>query len=242
MGATVSKSKQDILVNTVSGIVNTVTTNYVNANSNKVKSDQELIIDYEGATINCDVNVTQTSDVKFSVLSTNRIEATATLTSEIVNKITAALDSASKQSISGLNLGQLAVNISDQKIQQQITSFVNSAITTTISNVLVSKAEAEQKLHLNFKGATISGAKCGFTQATQIEFFSHQVAENILQNAVTSGAVTEVDDTVKATSEQSLTGVSLMGLIGGGIGGFIVLIVIIVIIYKVVQNRNSSSE
>lgn len=237
MGATVSKSNQTVVLDSLTSIVNNVTTTYVNDNSNKVNSDQKMYIDMSNSNIYCDISGNQISDVNFSVISTNKNEASTTMTNNILAQITTALESKSDQSISGLNLGQAALNIQDQNIKQKIYTMVNNSVNSTIKNVFSNEAGANQGMYIKIVGANVFGSKCEFSQANLIKMFSQQTAENMVQNAIDNKLVTVVDDTAVAENKQTLTGVSLLGLIGGGAFGLIGLMIIIYIIYTVVKKK-----
>jgi hypothetical protein len=237
MGATVSKSNQTVLVDSLTSIVNKVTTKYVNENSNKVNSEQKMYIDMSGSNIYCDISATQLSDVNISILSTNKNDAEVKMSNDIMAQITAALESKSDQSISGLNLGQMAVSIQDQEIQQQIRSMVSNSVDSTIKNVLSTQTDISQGIYFKATNSNILSDVCDFSQNNMIKMFSQQAAQNMVTSAIDNKLVTVVDDTVVAENKQSLTGVSLLGLIGGGVFGFIGLILILYIIYTVIKKK-----
>jgi hypothetical protein len=241
MGATVSKSDQTVLVESLTKIVNSVTTTYINKNSNKVSSDQKMYIDMSNSNINCNISATQISDVKFSILSTNKNEATTTMTNDILNQITTALENKNDQSISGLNLGQAALSMQNQNIKQQIQTCITNSINSSIVNIFENTAGSGQGMYIKLVGSNIFGETCDFKQSNLIQMFSEQTANNMVQNAVDNGLVTVVDTQAVAENKQSLTGVSLLGLIGGGAFGLIGLLIIIYIIYTVVKKKQDKS-
>lgn len=241
MGATVSKSKQKILVDSMSSIVSEVTTTYITNNTNKIASIQYMTVNGDYANFQCGdkpFDISQTNNVQFSVLSTNKNDASTTMTNDILNQITAALENKSNQSISGLNLGQAAVNIQDQNIQQQIRTYVKNSVNSTIENMLTNQLDSNQGMTINLKGATVQGEGCSMTQVGQIAMFSDQAAQNMVDNAIANKLITVVDDQAVAENKQTLTGVSLLGLIGGGAFGFIGFVLILYIIYTVIKKKN----
>ncbi len=237
MGATVSKSNQTVLVDSLTSIVNKVTTSYINENSSKVSSDQKMYIDMSGSNIYCDIKSTQISDVNISILSTNKNDAEVKMSNDIMAQITAALTNKSDQSISGLNLGQMAVNIQDQNIQQQIRSVVSNSVDSAIKNVLSTQTDISQGIYYKATNSNILNDVCDFSQSGMITMFAQQAAQNMVTSAIDNKIITVVDDTATAENKQALTGVSLLGLIGGGAFGFIGLLLILYIIYTVVKKK-----
>lgn len=246
MGVNVSKQQQESYTNYFTQFTNSIVTNFVNNSSNSVQSYKVINVKLDnGAAIVCgkgDFVLGQSSDNKMSALLTAKSQATNDISAKITNEIKTLLASATEQSNKGLPILQTNVNISDQKVVQNITNLVNTAVSTTISNSMTQSLNDTQVINFNVDSSMvyIKDGCVKIDQASTIQMFSQMLTDNIAQNLISNYSDNKADTSIDSKTKQS-NELTLPFLFGFGALGFIGVIIVGIIIYSMVKGTGGKN-
>lgn len=145
MGANVSNQNTEILTKTVNDVLTQITTSFVNSTNTDAYSRQQVDVDLSFATLTgCPVQIDQSARIASSALADTNSKIDLELQNQLLNKVKDQISQQVDQVNQGLNLGQANIANVKAKLDTYAKNNLQNIITSSISNVVSSRAGQEQ--------------------------------------------------------------------------------------------------
>ena len=221
MGANVSTSEN--VVNDKS--LNTIVNNYMQSSSNDVKntigSEQVNEIDIgDGATIACNINLSNTTGVSAIAKGTISTTSTTNLQNDLKSQLSSDFQKAASQT-AGLSFGAANADVTTNKINQEVDNVVTNTVTqTSIQKIMNSIYTIQDNKMVIGKGMTcLPGATITMNNTAVLGAFATAMTASIMDATSKNTTLTEISSKYKETVKQTVS-------IFAGLGGLVVVAII----------------
>ena len=240
MGSNISSQQSNQLENAVTSVINKQNS----STSTTVKCDSNSMQKMNLGSVNavgCNIDISQTSNVKLDCLLKSVNNLKADQTSDMVTDLTAATQQMLTQKMKGLNLGQSQIaNINASAatfIKNNAQNIINSNINNTISLNASSSKEIDIKSIQCSGGSTIKLTQDGIVNSIA----KATVNEGISQfNKYIGQSKASLLD--KQTAKQTIAGLSIPSFIMIIVGILFIIIVIPIIIHVVKSSGKTQAS
>lgn len=232
MGANLSVNRQKEVQEIFTQILNQNIQNFVNERSLNTNSSQILKLG-PNSKFKCggDFKVIQTSNTSLGVLLNDTTQAVQEIANKAAADMTAQTKYLADQSNQGIPILQLNTSVSEQEILQNIRSQLINSLQTNVKNQLKVDANNTQIIIFDPNVEITATGDCDLSQNA----VQYMIAQSTVSNMASTLLTNDVSAVAKATADaeaKQKNELTLMGLLGGGIFGFIILIGIVFMIFN----------
>ena len=218
MGANASSIKQVVSTKIQKTVKTAINTNISSEQSTQVTNIQENNIRFNGDIIvgkNGTYTVAQKMLTKAQIFMTNNATINNDIQNELTSKINDLLTSETSQENEGINLGQVNISNTETLSEKDISSSIETAMTTTLETLTTSNSLNRQKLGLEVGGSLVIGEGGTFEnlQESSMDIVSTILSDNIVDNIAKNIVNDETTGTIDTTNTQKNVGITMGMLI-----------------------------
>lgn len=165
---------------------------FITKNAGKARSRQTInLVVGSGAVLDCGkgkLEVTQKAKVSAETMTLVTTESAVEMANSIISRSTSNVNQTLEQTNEKLNLGQINIGATTQKIHNDLRTNLTNRLANTVMTLAEVDASSDQVINVNITGGSIvrAGGGCLFEQDTTVyamaQTLSHTVMEAILKS------------------------------------------------------------
>lgn len=222
MGTNISKQEVSSLSKTTNDVITEVLNNFEHTTEISTYSNQEVVVNLQGANIECDVDVQQDQKIGISALADTNNTLNNNIESELKNVVDKQIKQSLEQLNSGVNLFQTNLANVITNTQTELENKLKTIVQNSIKNVVRVNTSAGQRVEFNGQLLKCTGGrKITITQNMTIDEIAKNIAQNVVDNVVKNKAVNDLKEAIEQKVSQTNKGLDIM------LGVIIVLLVIV---------------